>query len=481
MVHFRGSRNFEEYTALLFQLLGGAADVALTATDRYLWIIKGPALKWSLVGSAVAVVSALLAETTGIRVFSSFFVLCISMIAAGWLVLLIPVLVVADKVSGLAPVRRYLAPAGFVVIGGLVGAILALRFDAGFSGLLVLAFLFVVAILVRRSGLMISSRFLLVQLVVVLGISILGMYFPASFGVAGNLASSSDRWIARNLNPKAVELAMSEDILTGNTELDPPLFNSFDGSPNWWCRTDTDTVSGFRCFSQPGMDQTTQEELLPITPAIIDASVTNLVTVRLAEEARRTEEAAAEKRRQDEELRRRQAEAEREARERMQAEVQAYKDKYLSFALPAQIGVAVQSDGTFGSQAVRSALTKLSLPAEPMLKDVAIPDGIFQRLKNGDASELNDLALSETYDVLVLGELTDHVQNANVTSLSRRIDMSLELVFINAKDGRRLSEFTITSSQVGQNEEIARERTVADFNNKLMLKRNEISGLVSSF
>ena len=161
-----------------------------------------------------------------------------------------------------------------------------------------------------------------------------------------------------------------------------PLF--IRGDPEWWCRADEGRDSGYRCFDRPGIDRTTNEELFPITPAVIADAIRNVKDAQIAQkaleekqaadlkrqaEARAAREAEIEELKRQEDAERQEELARQDAERRKSLRINSTKKYFLdSNADPLTSGFAVSvienkggalGEG-FASDHVRKMLEKLS-------------------------------------------------------------------------------------------------------------------------
>jgi len=486
-------KRFEDYIDLLFSFLGGSVDVAVSAVDKYLWIV-GKAFKISIIALVGVIAFALLSGLTGASAFLALAVILAGAVIAAWSVLVFPMVLIVELGAQWEPVRRQLRTLGFVIVATAAFAFLALRLPGGFGGASILVSLFILFLGLAAFGFRPTRTTLGIQMILTAVFSIFAVVFPQTSGLLGSVAGALDTEVSRRLSPNPTELEMSMSVLTGQGENVPALFKLHDGSPNWWCRPDTVSEAGYRCFGQPGRDQTTQKELIPITPELVQTAILNLQTVentrleeaelreqeRLAENAererleaerqaveeaeRQRQEAAAieaERQRQEEEARRLAEEAERARL--------AYIEKYV--ARPEVSDVPVWS--VFGDQPrLTNDLDELLSGAvanyTPFLHNAALADGVFNRLLAGNTDEMDRLELSELAPFIILGRMSERTEALDALQGGQKSLRTLSISVVGTNGQGVLHSQVLSSEALGQNENIARERSLERLNGRLL-------------
>lgn len=497
-------KQFEDYIELLFSLLGGSVDVAVSAVDKYLWIV-GRAFRISIIALIGVVAFVVLSGLTGASAFLALAVILVGAVVAAWSILVFPMVLIVELGAQWEPVRRQLRTLGFVIVATAAFAFLALRLPGGPSGASILVSLFVLFLGLAAFGFRPTRTTLGIQMILTAVFSIFAVIFPQTSGLLGSVAGALDTEVSRRLSPNPTELEMSMRVLTGQGEDVPALFKLHDGSPNWWCRPDSVSEAGYRCFGQPGRDQTTQKELIPITPELVQTAILNLQTVettrlqeaelreqeRLAENAERerleaerqaveeaerarqeaTEEAErqrqeiaaieAERQRQEEEARRLSEEAERARL--------AYIEKYI--ARPEVSDAPVWS--VFGDQPrLTNDLDELLSGAvanyTPFLHNVALADGVFDRLLAGNTDEMDRLELSELAPFIILGRMSERTEALDALQGGQKSLRTLSISVVGTNGQGILHSQVLSSEALGQNVNIARERSLERLNGRLL-------------
>jgi hypothetical protein len=468
-------KRFEEYVALLFSLLGGSVDIAISAVDQYLWVVKKVS---RLTGLAFLVVFGLvfLSEITDVSGLVALAVILTGAVVAVWSVLVFPIVLIAELGAKWEPVRRQLNRLGLVILAATAFAFIALRLPSGFQGATILGLLIVLVFGLATFGLGPTRRTLGVQMILTAVFSLVLVVLPQTANLIGSIASAMDTKISRWATPKPIELEMSMDVLTGQDPDAPALFMwTEDGSPNWWCISDAISDAGYRCFGQPGRDQTTQIELVPITPALVGRAVENL---RAAENARLEENERIELERAGEvaqiervEAARLAAEAEiareREAAENLRQAEEidrarvAYIQNYVAVSAPSDEPVWAVLDEKHQSFLDKNGLLDGVVPKyRPFLRDAAIKDGVFDRLFSGDFTEIGKLELSNLAPVLVLGRLSERVDELNVLDRGRKSVRTLSILVVDTTGRGVLQSRSLSVEALGQNTNIARQRSL---------------------
>jgi hypothetical protein len=486
-------KQFEDYIELLFSLLGGSVDVAVSAVDKYLWIV-GKAFRISIIALVGVVAFVLLSGLTGASAFLALAVVLAGVVIAAWSVLVFPMVLIVELGAQWEPVRRQLRTLGFVIVATAAFAFLALRLPGGFGGASILVSLFVLFLGLAAFGFRPTRTTLGMQMILTAVFSIFAVIFPQTSGLLGSVAGALDTEVSRRLSPNPTELEMSMSVLTGQGGNVPALFKLHDGSPNWWCRPETVNEAGYRCFGQPGRDQTTQKELLPITPELVQAAISNLQMVEntrlqeaeLREQVRRAEEAErvrldaerqaaekAERKRQEiaaEEVKRQRQEedARRLAEEAERARV-AYIEKYV--AGPAVSEAPVWS--IFGDQPrVASDLDRLLRGVvanyRPFLHNAALTDGVFDRLIAGNTDEIDRLDLSQLAPAFILGRMSERTEALDALQGGQKSSLTLSLSVVGTNGQGVLHSQVLSAEALGQNENIARDRSLERLNEQLL-------------
>lgn len=484
---------FEEYIELLFSFLGGSIDVAISAADQYLWVVTKVFKITSLVFLGVFGL-VFLSEITGASSLLALAMILAGAVVAAWSALVFPIVLIVELGAKWEPVRRQLNRFGLVIVAATAFAFIALRLPSGFQGASILGSLIVLFLGLATFGLRPTRRTLGVQMILTAVFSILLVVFPQTANLIGSIASAVDTKISRWATPKPTELEMSMDVLTGRDPDASALFKwTEDGSPNWWCVPDAISEAGYRCFGQPGRDQTTQIELVPMTPALVGHAVENL---RSAENARLEENERIESERADEEAENarieaaieatREAERERQAaaaaekahkrqedEARRQAEAAdrarvAYIQNYLAVSAPSDEPVWAVLDEKHLSFFDKNGLLDGIVPKyRPFLRDAAIEDGVFDRLFSGDFTEIEKLELSNLAPVLVLGRLSGSVDELDVLEGGRKSVRTLSILVVDTTGKGVLQSRTLSVEALGQNANIARQRSLERLNDRL--------------
>lgn len=460
-------KQFEVYIELLFSLLGGGVHVAVSALDKYLWIVV-KTCRLSVISLAASIILIILSELSGASALLALSVLLVGVVVAVWSVLVTPMVLVVELGSQWEPVRRQLRTLGFVIIAAAAFAFLALRLPGGFDGVSILVSLFVLFLGFAAFGFRPTRTTLGIQMVLTALFSIFAIVFPQTSGLLGSVAGALDTEISRRLSPKPAELEMSLSVLTGQREGVPPLFKWYDGSPNWWCRSDDISEAGYRCFSQPGRDQITQVELLPITPEIVQTAVLNLrefdrlkVEQAEAERLKRESSAAEEAKHQQEQEARQLAEEEEQAR-------LAYIAKYVALSTASDTALwAIFGDSGNNNADVSELLNGVVENYRPFLRDAAFADGVFDRLMTGDPIELEKLGLQQLAPILVLGRMTERGENLSTLRSGRRSTRTLTITLIDTLTNFVVKSETFTVEALGQNETLALQRSLTQLREEL--------------
>ncbi len=163
---------------------------------------------------------------------------------------------------------------GFFLLLVLGVAVFMWRLPAGLDAWPILLIYFVLIVGLGALGVRFTKEVIGTQLVIGAVIAGATLLLPKTVASIGTTGASVDRQIRQLLLPEPVELDMTLAVMRGNSADAPPLF--IDGDPEWWCRTDDERDSGYRCFDQSGPDRTTSEILFPITPTVIEDAIRNL-------------------------------------------------------------------------------------------------------------------------------------------------------------------------------------------------------------
>ena len=472
---------FEDYIGLVFAMMGGVYDAAISVVDKYLWVLSR-AFRYSLIASALGVCLVLASELVDNNILLSLSTLVFASVIACWIILATPLVFIVELSSSWAPARQRLRILGFVIVAAAAFAFLALRLPGGFVGAQLLIAILILLLGVTTFGFRPTRVTLGIQMVLTAFFAIVTIMLPQTSGLLGSMAASVDAQIARNLSSKPHELVMSAEVLRGESEGVLPLFKRHDGSPNWWCREDELKDVGFRCFGQPGRDQTTQEELFPISPAVVQAALSNLAAAdqrreeEALKEAERIAEAEEEKRRaeraeadrialleaerladeraeaarleqlEEERLTKQNAERERIAREAASAEQHRVELNQLQQQLSRALQsweIAKSRSGALELEQMLTNKPSLVVDIDPQLRDKI--EGVSRLLQRKNAIQEGDRSAicffepdgSETSATRSLAalrdvtcEMTDELQKADIL-ISAREEATIEVTTVN--------------------------------------------------
>ena len=487
------NNRFEEYIELLFSLLGGSVDVAVSAVDKYIWIV-GKAFRLSIIALVGVVGFALLNGISGASAFLAFAVILTGAVIAAWSALVFPIILIIDLGARWEPVRRQLRTLGFIIVVTTAFAFLALRLPGGFGGASILFSLIVLFLGLAAFGFRPTRTTLGVQMVLTAVFSIFAVIFPQTSGLLGSVAGALDTEVSRRFSPSPPELEMSINVLTAQGENAPALFKMHDGSPNWWCRPDTISAAGYRCFGQPGRDQTTQKELVPITPDLVQTAILNLQTVesarlgeaklreqeRLAENVERVRLEAEKQAAEEAERQRQKAIAEEAERQHQVEEARllaeeaermrvAYIDKYIAAVAVSDAPVwSFFGDQPRATNVLGVLLGDAVNDYRPLLRNAALTDGVFDRLFAGNADEIDRLDLSQLAPVIILGRMAERNEALDALQDGRKSVRTLTISVVGTSGQGVLHSQVLSAEALGQNENIARERSLDRLNDRLL-------------
>ena len=182
--------------------------------------------------------------------------------------------------------------------------------------------------------------------------------------------------------------------------------------PRKWCRQDDEgRIWGYRCYNLPGRDQTTNEELVPISEEIVKTIRTRLIQAK----ARSDEQLAAEQLAADQQV-------EQERINKITEEKTAYIRKYVSQGVS---GVDLATSFSNGSSLDTELSNQLQRGfAKPVksefLNQPALADGVFERLFQGDQGEFERLGLAKLTNRVLLGKVKQEVKGNTGDSRRQR-------------------------------------------------------------
>lgn len=377
-------------------LFGGVKELGVEAANRYYEWVKIWA-KVSVVIAFVGIAFFVLSEVSNLAIFNSIGFFLLASLVFGWLLFVQPLYIFGEQLAKFETLKRFFKLISSLMLVTIACILILSKAPAGTEGIGWIGIFLTVLFGTLLAGTQLTRKRIGLQLVfwsiffaVITSFSLTSANFPI-------LIKAIDRSIVNNPIFKANELELNLENLTGNG---PRIF--IDGEPLWWCRKDDTRISGYRCFDQPGHDQTTNEKLFPISQQII-----NEVIKRVNNEEKRVEQQhlqkATEKRLLSEQQRINEFEEKR----------RAYIDKYVVTGNnKVEIAIAFSRNNLLDNSLAHQVLTTLpNLSGSHVFTRQVVTDGIFDRIFEGDKNEFKKLKLSNIAERMLIGKVTEEFQN----------------------------------------------------------------------
>lgn len=467
-----------DFFRLLGAALGGAVTVAAIGAEEYGRLLKRAFLP-SLILIAAAVALVILSELAGNAFFNMLAVLVIGFVLIGWMVLALPVFGAVELARSIAwePVRRLIRLFSSTLCVILVFAIIAVRLPAGFDGVTWAGILLTLFVGLSFFGAKVSRTFLALQLIGAGLFAAIGLLIPTQIavGLTDRIEAETTR-AGRELSGRPGELDISLAVLTGSAQDAPLLYDPKGREPRWWCRAAEETASGIRCYDRPGRDPYSSDVLIPISPDIVDGAISRL---RLKESNDRAAEAerlaAVERERAAEEEARRVAEAERlreieENQIALAAAQQAAEEEALQVYRAANLNLNgtrssvtlnIKAGDRFERSFEKEVREGAGLSAPGAFRDAALSNGVYERILNGDATEIGKLDLPQIAEHVVAGDLRRVFTPNTAIPGSGTMKYRLQLTGIETATGSVAFTETVDAEAAGQSERIAEGRARA--------------------
>jgi hypothetical protein len=392
----------------------------------------------------VIVIIVCLVFLSGITGYSSFLTLgavffsflCLFLVIAAQ-----PLFVVGEQLDKLPVFSRIFNRIGIALVVLAAFVITSFNVSAGSDGVSQLALF-----LMMVTGLMlISTRYLKQQLgIKLICLSIIlaaASYFPLTAANFSLIREIIDIDISSKLVPPAKEYEFSLDKFDSYDAGESRFF--VHGKPILWCREDVNRVWGYRCFDQPGRDQTTNAELVPISEEIVKT-----IKYRLLQAKTRTEaELAAEQ-----SVAAHQAEQERISK--INEEKSAYIKKYvLAGSNKAEMATSFKNGTTQDIELSHQLRMVFKKPVKSeFLNQQALTDGVFDRLFQGDKSEFEKLKLIGLANRIMLGEVTQMISGNKGIPGASDAKISVQVRLLDTSTGEVINSSLISKESVGYSE-----------------------------
>lgn len=377
--------SLEEFFQLVGALFGGAKDLtAEVGVQYYEWIKQW--FKISVVIFFIGVVFFVLSEIFNQTAFNTIGVFLISIMMLGWLLLAQPLYILGEQLAKFDALKRLFGRITLSIVVLAVLILLSTKAPSGTDGISLIGYFLIMLFGTALAGTQITKKkiglhfiFWSVFFAAITTFSLTTTSFP-------NFIRAMDRSVVNNPIFKANELEFSLKNISGEG---PLIF--LDGEPLWWCREDRNQISGYRCFDQPGNDQTTNEKLFPISKQIIYEA-----TKRLKDEAMHAEQKHAQKVAAEAEFKRKN-----------------YIDKYtIAGKNKVEIAIAFTKNNLLDSFLTQQMLATLpNLSGSQIFTPQVVTDGVFDRIFSSDSKELEKLELSNIAERLLIGKVKEVFKN----------------------------------------------------------------------
>lgn len=401
-----------EFLQLIVALFGGAKDIGVEVGIQYYEWVK----RWSKISVVIAltgIVFFALSEVFNQVVFNAIGVFLMAILILGWLLLIQPLYIFGEQLAKFDALKRLFGRITLAVVVLLVLLLLTSKAPAGTDGISLIGFFLAVLFGTALAGTQITRKKIGIHLILWSALFAAITSFSLTTKSIPSLLNTIDRSIVNNSIFKANELDFKLENLIG----DGPLI-FLDGEPLWWCRQDSTRISGYRCFDQPGYDQTTNEKLFPISPHVIHDAIN-----RLKGEERRVEQQRARHMAEEE------AFFEQKRIEEAETKRKTYIDKYIITGNnKVKIAIALTRNNQLDSSFAQQMLAILpSLSGSHVFTQQAVTDGIFDRIYNGGNDELKKLELSSIAEKLLVGKVKEEFQNNQ--AINGVVDAFVEIEF----------------------------------------------------